>query len=350
MDLTRLAHENPEMRAALVPLIRKQAFNKENPVELLSQLMKVVRKRGFDALADAIKRSDLMQSIQKAVDTRSGVADMTPEQKAVWLGRTARTKQAAVLGDFLGNGEKVAAKIARECRKLGKQKSFGDKSGKTAATGFVYVLFREGLGNQSLAKKLWDLFEGSRVSLDPHKGRDLNRQFSRLFMGGDYAQNVLYAAATSLVLLRKMRLVRVANTAEAIFNRELASELASASPAATPTATKPGDVYEEQVKKMDPIAGGVMAALKGDASKAQTLASNVAENVNWRGGWKIIGDGAPLDERDPQAYQVGQEIGYWINDAATFITALLRKANLRGLAQKVKRQALREFPDSYGAL
>jgi hypothetical protein len=352
MDLARLAHEKPEMRAFLVPLLRKEAFNKENPVELLSQLMKVVRKRGFGALADAIKRSDLMEAIQKAVDKRSGVADMTPEQKAVWMGRVARSKRAAAISDFLGNGERLAMKIAKACRALGKKETYGDKTGKTAATGFIYILFRDTLGDQGVAQKLWDIFEGSGVSLDPHKGRDLNRQFGRAFRfsGGDYAQDALYAAAVSLVLLRKMRLVRVAKTAEMIFTRHFSKSLASATPAPATPARKPGAVFDEQSKKMDPIAGGVLAALGGSASKAQTFASDVAENVNWRAGWKLIGEGDPLDERDPSASDVGQKIGYWINDAATFIVSLLRQANLRGLAQKVKRQALREFPDSYEAL
>ena len=86
-DLAKLAHDKPETRADILPLLRRTAFNKENPVELLSQLAKVVDKRGFKALSKAIKKSDLMKSIQQAVDNRSGVAEMNEDEKAVWVGR-----------------------------------------------------------------------------------------------------------------------------------------------------------------------------------------------------------------------------------------------------------------------
>jgi hypothetical protein len=88
-DLAKLAHDNPELRERVVPLLRKEAFNKENPIELLSQLVKVLAKQGFGALASAVRRSDLMHSVQEAVDRRSGVADMSPEERSVWLGRVA---------------------------------------------------------------------------------------------------------------------------------------------------------------------------------------------------------------------------------------------------------------------
>ena len=92
-DIAKLAHEDPTLRADLVLLLRQRgrvAFNKENPVELLSQIAKVLDSRGFKALSKKIKESDIMKAIRDAVDKQSGVANMNDEEKAVWIGRVGR--------------------------------------------------------------------------------------------------------------------------------------------------------------------------------------------------------------------------------------------------------------------
>lgn len=43
--------------------MKKEAFNKENPIELMSQLMKVLRRDGLEDSVELIKRHKILKAI-----------------------------------------------------------------------------------------------------------------------------------------------------------------------------------------------------------------------------------------------------------------------------------------------
>ena len=325
-----------------------QALNKFNPTELIGALLTALNKQGLRDVADRIRKLGIPKMINDAWMDKKGLSGLTSEQQQVWYGRTAAT-----LTDFQGNGDALATKIAKELRAFAKQKAYGKPDPKVMGTGFIYSLFNNGFYDRALGKKLWDLFEGSRISLD-YKAEEVARRYYRVFMQGDDDQNKLFAAAFSVILLRKLRMPRLATWTESLFNKELASELASASPAGAAPAgaaavQTPSDIYEEGVAEYQSSAQRILRQL-GDPSKAQTFASGLAEDVNWSEAWRVIGEGADLDENDPSVGTMGKELEWGLESTAAFITALLRLAGMKGLALKVKRLAIKSFSDSYMAV
>ena len=69
--------------------MERQAFNKENPVELLSQLLKILKRQGLDDAATAVKK--VTPIVNDAWSTREGsmkISDRIKTRRDVESDRT----------------------------------------------------------------------------------------------------------------------------------------------------------------------------------------------------------------------------------------------------------------------
>lgn len=66
--------------------MRRTAFNKENPTELIGQLIKVLRQRGMHDVLDLLKRNHIPQAINDAWLASKG---MSKDDFALLQGRVA---------------------------------------------------------------------------------------------------------------------------------------------------------------------------------------------------------------------------------------------------------------------
>jgi len=210
--------------------------------------------------------------------------------------------------------------------------------------GFIKHLFYW-LGNRDAYQKL-HLFFGNMAGVGSGLGTedDLKRLAQRMADQMNEAE----AVAVGMLLLKAARRPRAAKAFETWALRHI--NLTQHSPDDTTSLKKPGDVFEEMVIKLKPLAQKAITKVK--AENAQTLAFLIAEDINWhslnRTGLLGGGDGTGLPE-DIMSYvsTLGRELDWGMEPAAAFIVALLRKAGEKGSALKVKQYAIKEFPESF---
>jgi len=83
--------------------MKKEAFNKENPIELMSQLMKVLNREGLEDSVDLIKRHKVLKAINNEwQDSRRRIASSKPSFPKMRKGDRVPAK-AIVMGDNGGD-------------------------------------------------------------------------------------------------------------------------------------------------------------------------------------------------------------------------------------------------------
>lgn len=263
------------------------------------------------------------------------------------VGRQVR--RAYAVSDFLGGYTKLVDLVIKEIKGHITSHPFS-KDPKPLATGFIYSLFQAFPSQRALADALWDLFERrTRVSLDPTWAQSLAYQV-RSRIGVD-AAGAMAAAAISLSLLIRTRQPRLADMAEVVFNKHLAREMEQAgAPGPVTAPKKPAEVFETTVTaEIKALAHGILQKIGTDPAAVETFAFLVAEDVNWH-SIESVGqhDGVAEGVFNWELVStVSGALGFGLEDVAAFIVAMFRQAGLARKAELVKKEALREFPDSY---
>lgn len=77
--------------------MKKEAFNKENPIELMSQLMKVLNREGLEDSVDLIKRHKVLKAINDEWQDSRRTASSKPSFPQIHLGgmKSASEKKAS---------------------------------------------------------------------------------------------------------------------------------------------------------------------------------------------------------------------------------------------------------------
>jgi hypothetical protein len=246
--------------------------------------------------------------------------------------------------DYLGQKAKAADRILKDLNAYEKRKTYGSGI-KAVATGFIYLIWRN--RNGSLAKDLWNLFEGRGPSMD--NSNDVQRMANQWGMSGftHDALGSIQLAATCILMLKKTRQPRVAKWVESIFAKHLSKELAESQVPPEESVLSPVQVFEARITpEIQGMVAKIYNELGKDPFKAVEFAADLAEDVNWSEGWKIVGGGAPYDP-PPNVQDVTSFFRWGIEDIALVMVALLRLARQKGIALKVKRLALKDFEGSW---
>lgn len=209
--------------------------------------------------------------------------------------------------------------------------------------GFITHLFKA-MGDSAAYQRLHSFFGNMRGVGD---GFGVERELDAL--AHDFARKVNKAEAVALgiLLLRGARRPRAADAFAAWAEQNLDLSQFDPSGSAAGKVLRPAEAFEEYITP--DIKGVVVWAWQQvgkNPAAAETLAAEVAEDVNWH-SLGVVGSDPNVTLPQDIVQRVSQKLDYGLEDTAAFIVALLRVAGLTRQAEAVKREALREFADAY---
>lgn len=100
--LIRLAHENPDLRSHILPILKESADKKEDPKALRTRWVETQRSLGqaeakvhdLDVLSETVARIKSMSPVEMSGDTRSKIQD------AAWKGEKLALEISELFGAF----------------------------------------------------------------------------------------------------------------------------------------------------------------------------------------------------------------------------------------------------------
>lgn len=228
---------------------------------------------------------------------------------------------------------------------------------KACTTGLIRNMFEKvsSLRDPVLAKALWTLWETRGPSQDDTAGtQKLAMKFGQLFGREGHATAKLQAAAFSVALLRATRQPLLADRAEALFVKQLASEMAENPPVATPgtgTPATPAAIFVREYVEKDPykaFALELKTKSGGVVDKARALASDLLTEVNWYGlANQVGGDDSLLTQEDQELVQdINTQVSYDTLGAAGVAAALLLAVGDRSMVKTIIRQVVSDQADT----
>ncbi len=218
--------------------------------------------------------------------------------------------------------------------------------------GFIKFLFLA-LGNHSAFSRL-HLFFGNMRGVGSGFGSD--KELTALARHVAPKLNEGEAVGVGVLLLRSVRRPKAAVAFEAWVAKNLDLTPHDPASSASEKVLRPGDTFEATITPaIQGLANWAWNQVEKSPASADSLAFLVAEDANWHaieGVSDHSDDSTPLSARPRGSLvrRISQELDYGLEDVAAFIVALLRLAGLKSLAERVKKQALREFAQSYNAL
>lgn len=257
-----------------------------------------------------------------------------------------REGKTAALIDHLGAYAKVVDLVLREMKSYMQGHPFS-KDPKPLATGFIYSLF-QALQDRTIAQALWNLFEHGGPSLDPQWAADLASQLRSRLGSGAHAKVI--AAAIGMSLLNRTRQPRLAERYDTLMSKLLGNALAEVGAPQGGKAMTPSQTFEAAIDaEIQGLVQTALAKIGKDPAAAETLAFEVAEDVNWHSLQALAMQPGVSYDRSLVSH-ISQKIGWSLDMAALFAVALLRVVGLKQKAEAVKREALAEFPDAFADL
>lgn len=256
--------------------------------------------------------------------------------------RLAAEVRTAGLIEHLGPYSKVVDVVVRAIKEH-MQEDRWSKDPKPLATGFIYALF-QALNDRQIEQALFNLFERRGPSLDARWAWQLAGSIRSRLGSGAHAKVI--AGAIGMALLAKTKQPRLAAMYEELLTKLLARELEEVGAPAGGKAMNPSQTFEAAIDNyIQELVRDALGDLGKNPAAAENLVWLVAEDVNWHSVESVGSNDTPVDQE--LVSSIAQRLDWNLDSVAVFGVALLRAVGLKQKAEALKREALREFPDSF---
>ena len=271
--------------------------------------------------------------------------------------RYMQRRVASLTTDYAGKAAAYVDKLYKEIVATVKRSSYATLDDvKSTADGVIWYWFDTYLHETGIAKTLWNIFEGpgGKSLATGSNTQDIAYKYARYVAGGVGAEGKLRAAAAAVLLLRKTRQPKVADRVEIILTKALASEMAQVVPVAEAAITSPSEVFDQQIVKMNPIASKLVKQVKalsgGDPGAYTAFVFDVAEDINWHD--IPVGSNWDTTPENQEAWnnlisKTSYSMNWRFDDSAVLFVAFLLKVGDTANAKVVKREAIKNFSESY---